>query len=163
MKPCMIGLAAALAAVVAYLWVSYEPPGVPNPPKTESKAVQPEKKSKTLAQPAQKATDADAEDKASVWMRGKLRLSQGILAGLTRADFARIKDNARAMNSLGYLEKWARADRRDYKRQLTHFALANQELIRQAEKKNLDGATLAYIQLTSSCVQCHQIVRDVKK
>ena len=37
------------------------------------------------------------------------------------------------------------------------------ELIRQAGKKNLGGATLAYTQLTLSCVHCHNVVRDAKK
>jgi hypothetical protein len=163
MKPCLIGLAAALGAA-AYLLYSYQPPGdEPVPPKVEHRPAPPKQKAIAPAQPAQEKQKADKEDKASVWMNGKLRLSQNIFAGLTRADFARIKSNAQAMNSLGYLEKWARADRRDYQRQLAHFELANRELIRQAEKKNLDGATLAYIQLTTSCVQCHQIVRDAKK
>lgn len=103
------------------------------------------------------------QDKASIWMKKKLEFSQHILAGLTEADFEKVSANAQAMNFLGYLEKWARADRPDYKRQISYFEFANQELIRQARAKNLDGATLAYNQLTVSCVQCHKIVRDGKK
>ncbi len=103
------------------------------------------------------------QDKASVWMKKKLEFSQNILAGLTESDFDKVRTNAEAMAVLGYLEKWARADRPDYKKQVAFFEFANQELIRQAKEKNLDGATLAYNQLTVSCVQCHKIVRDAKK
>jgi hypothetical protein len=39
------------------------------------------------------------------------------------------------------------------------FGSANGALVRAAEDKNLDGATLAYTQLAISCVQCHKIVR----
>jgi hypothetical protein len=104
-----------------------------------------------------------AEDKASLWMKNKLVFSQNILAGLTESDFDKIRKNAEAMNFLGYLEKWLRADMPAYKYQVSHFEFANHELIRQAKEKNLDGATLAYNQLTVSCVQCHKIVRDAKK
>ena len=41
--------------------------------------------------------------------------------------------------------------------------IVRKELIRQAERKNVSGATLAYTQLVSSCVQCHTVVRDAKK
>jgi len=96
-------------------------------------------------------------------MKKKLELSQNILAGLTEADFDKVRKNAQAMNFLGALEKWQRADKPDYKRQVSYFEFANLELIRQAGEKNLDGAALAYNQLTVSCVQCHKIVRDAKK
>jgi hypothetical protein len=36
-------------------------------------------------------------------------------------------------------------------------------LIRQADKENLDGAALAYVQLTLSCVNCHKVVRDSRQ
>jgi hypothetical protein len=106
---------------------------------------------------------AAGQEKSSIWMKKKLELSQNILAGLTESDFEKIRANAEAMGFLGYLEKWVRADRTDYKRQISHFEFAKQELIRQARDKNVEGATLAYTQLTVSCVQCHRIVRDLKK
>jgi cytochrome c556 len=103
------------------------------------------------------------QEKSSVWMKQKLEFSQKILAGLTESDFDKVRANAEAMNFMGYLEKWVRGDQPDYKKQVVFFDFANQELIRQAKEKNLDGATLAYNQLTVSCVQCHKIVRASKK
>ncbi len=102
------------------------------------------------------------EDKASVWMKKKLEFSQNILAGLTRSDFTAVHDNAEAMGYLGHLEKWVRADVPGYKQQMSYFEFANKELIREAKEKNLEGATLAYNQLTVSCVQCHKVVRGAK-
>jgi hypothetical protein len=95
-------------------------------------------------------------------MKQKLEASQNILAGLTEADFGKVRTNAEALSFLGYLEKWAHADTPNYKRQMLYYDYANRDLIRQAKEKNLDGAILAYNQLTASCVQCHQIIRDVK-
>jgi hypothetical protein len=108
-----------------------------------------------------KKKDDSAE--ASIWMKRKLEHSQKILAGLTRGDFQMIEKSAEAMRVVSYLAQWDAADRPEYKRQVRYFDDANKELIRQARNKNLNGATLAYTQLTLSCVQCHTVVRDVKK
>lgn len=103
------------------------------------------------------------EDKASVWMKKKLYLSQQILAALTKEDFEMVRKNADGLLVVGYLEKWDRAKLPEYRRQIRFFEDATKQLIHQAEKKNLSGATLAYTQMTMSCVHCHAVVRDVKK
>ncbi|MGP0065942.1 MAG: hypothetical protein ACLQGP_20375 [Isosphaeraceae bacterium] len=103
------------------------------------------------------------EKEPSVWMRQKLAASQNILAGLTKADFDAIEKNAQSMLVVGYLEKWVRADTPGYENFTKDFQYANKSLSNAAREKNLDGATLAYLQLTLSCVNCHKIVRDVGK
>jgi hypothetical protein len=108
-----------------------------------------------------KAED-DPGQKSTVWMRQKLQASQAILGGLAAADFESIGKNAQAMNIMTYLEKWARADTPAYRTQLQLFEFADRELIRAAREKDLDAATLAYTQLTISCVNCHKLVRDSK-
>jgi hypothetical protein len=95
----------------------------------------------------------------SVWMKQKLSASQNILAGLTKADFDAIKKNAESMLVVGYLEKWVRADTPGYQIMMKDFTYANKSLILAAREKNLDGATIAYVQLTFSCVNCHKLVR----
>ena len=109
---------------------------------------------------------APADEKPTDWMKQKLEMSQNILAGLTKGDFESIEANALKMNVVNYLEKQVAADQPQYKeymRQLTAFETANRDLLRQSAKKNIEGSTLAYVQLTLSCVQCHKIVRDAKK
>jgi cytochrome c556 len=102
-------------------------------------------------------------DKARAWMKQKVQFSQGILSGLTEGDFDKIRINAQAINVLTYMEKWSWADRPEYKQQMRAFEAANKELLRQAKAKNIEGATLAYNELTVSCVRCHQVVRKAKK
>jgi cytochrome c556 len=114
-----------------------------------------------VKKPAEKKPDKREE--ASVWMKKKLEHSQKILAGLTKGDFDLVKSSAQSIQLINYLEEWDRADLPEYKRQLQYFSDATKELIRQAEKKNVSGATLAYTQVTLSCVQCHTVIRDVKK
>jgi hypothetical protein len=102
-------------------------------------------------------------DEASLWMKQKLTASQLILAGLTKGDFDAIRKNASSMLAVGYLEQWFRSDVPNYKTMMKDFEYANSSLMLAAQDKNLDAATLAYLQLTVSCVNCHKIVRDVKK
>jgi len=115
-----------------------------------------------LVSPVLRAGDDD-EQKPSFWMKKKMEYSQEILAGLATEDFDAVAKNARSMNALGQLEKWLRANTPEYRTQLKVFRRANENLIERAEEKNLDGAALAYVQLTLSCVNCHKVVRDQKK
>ena len=108
--------------------------------------------------------DDQPKDKAgSLWMKQKLVASQNVLAGLTKADYGAIEKNAQSMIAVGYLEKWLRADTPGYQTMLRDFDYANKTLALAAREKNLDGATVAYLQLTLSCVNCHKIVRDGEK
>ena len=45
-------------------------------------------------------------------------------------------------------------------RQLVGRRYSVDELIRHSNEKNLDGATLAFTQMTLSCVNCHQQLRE---
>ena len=100
---------------------------------------------------------------ASVWMKAKIGLSREILLGLTEGDFDKIKTSAGALNLVHLFEGIFPKKSEEYRQQMAVFSMANKELIRQAEAKNIYGATLAYNQLTVSCVQCHVIVRNGNK
>jgi hypothetical protein len=114
------------------------------------------------ALPTRGGDDQD-ETKSSIWMKQKLVASQNVLAGLTKGDFEQIEKNAQSMLFVEHLEKWLRADTPGYQSKLKDFDYANKSLVLAAKEKNLDGATIAYIQLTLSCVHCHKVVRDSAK
>lgn len=104
--------------------------------------------------------DEQPVKKPSVWMRTKLEHSRKVLEGLAMEDFDTIAGSARSMNNLSELEKHVRANAPGYRVQLQFFRAANEELIKQADKKNLEGCALAFHQLTLSCVNCHKALRD---
>lgn len=107
------------------------------------------------------AVGQDDPDQQSFWMRKKLEFSQSILAGLATADFDAIAKSATSMKNLTLIERMARrTDAEDYRMQLGVFQFANNELIRAAKKKDVDSATVAFTQLTLSCVNCHKLLRD---
>lgn len=101
-------------------------------------------------------------ENVSYWMSRKLTLSQDVLAGLALKDFDKIVKAAGQMDRLNSIEKFVRGQNAEYRAQLDLFRYANKALIRNADQENLDGATLAFNQLTLSCVNCHKVVRDGK-
>lgn len=123
---------------------------------------------RTSAQDKPADKPAQAEDKeehpTSFWMQKKLEYTQHILSGLALEDFDQIGRSAQAMQRLGKLEAFVRRHDTDaYRTQLRVFQFANEELIRLAADKNIDGAALAFTQLTLSCVNCHKQLRSGEK
>jgi cytochrome c556 len=107
------------------------------------------------------AQDPPRED-ASYWMKRKLELSQDVLEGLALADYEKIGDSARTMQRLNAIENFVRGRNEAYRAQLEIFRYANESLIKNADKQNLDGAALAFNQMTLSCVNCHKQLREQK-
>ncbi|MCA9271035.1 MAG: hypothetical protein KDA41_21285, partial [Planctomycetales bacterium] len=50
----------------------------------------------------------------------------------------------------------------EYRQQSLEFRRAAQALKESAEKRNLDAAALAYVDVTLKCVRCHHNVRHVR-
>ena len=101
------------------------------------------------------------QDKSpSFWMKQKLTYSQRILNGLATEDYDLILQNANAMKGLDTLEFFVRQKPEGYRTHLKTFQFAVKELARNAEDKDLDGATLAFTQMTVSCVNCHKQIRS---
>ena len=104
--------------------------------------------------------EPDEPQDTSFWMRKKLEYSERILEGLAKEDYQQIGKAARSMRALSHMERWVRAGLPEYRTQLRIFENSNDQLIRHADRDELDGAALAYVQLTLSCVNCHKVVRD---
>jgi len=96
----------------------------------------------------------------NLWMKKKLELSEAVLSGLAVGDAESIQKNAEIMQTLSAIEGWSRRkDAQEYRILLNHFRDANKELIDSAAEKDLDGAALAFTQVTLSCVKCHHHLR----
>ena len=92
-------------------------------------------------------------------MQHKLQHTQFILKAIALQDFAGIQSNAAQLVKLSQMTGWQA-------RQTPEYALFSMEFRRHAEglgkaakAKNIDAATLAYTQLTFSCVSCHKHLR----
>jgi hypothetical protein len=94
------------------------------------------------------------------YMRQKLEHSKSALEELAMEDFALIAKNATAMRELSEDVRWQVSPNVNYLRLSAEFQDLAGELASKAKEKNLDGATLAYVELTMNCVKCHKLVRD---
>ena len=95
-------------------------------------------------------------------MRQKLELSGRILEGLTREDFPQIIKSAKALRAVSEAADFAepKLGRRMYRFFSLEFQEMTDEIVSTASKKNLDRATIAYLQLVINCVRCHKDARD---
>jgi hypothetical protein len=98
--------------------------------------------------------------KLTVFMRPKLEHSKAVLEGLSLENFELIDKNARALKDLSESAEWKVSPNITYLRYSIEVQRLADELIEQASRKNVDGATLAYLQLTMTCVNCHKYVRQ---
>lgn len=113
----------------------------------------------TIGDSPAKTENEQTEKSTSFWMQKKMAYSQDILRGLASADFEAIGANARQMRTLSKVEGFVRSRHANYRRQLQMFEGVCDEMIQNADEKNLAGVTLAFNQMTVCCVNCHQTMR----
>ncbi len=92
-------------------------------------------------------------------MRAKLTPTKEILEGIALNDFDMIGKNAGAIRNLLLDERWMVVQSDEYRRQTEDFRKLVEELRQAASDKNIDRATLAYVQMTFQCVRCHKTLR----
>lgn len=92
-------------------------------------------------------------------MRRKLGHSQQVLRALATADFAVMETNALRLARLSEASGWSPSKSAEYQLFTQEFRRAAEELAGAARARNIDAATVAYTQLTFSCVACHKHLR----
>lgn len=95
-------------------------------------------------------------------MRQKLDHAQRVLSGLALEDFAEIRRSADALGQLSQAAAWRVLQTPQYQTYSADFLRLSERLSQAARDKNLDGATLAYVELTVNCVNCHKHVRAIR-
>jgi cytochrome c556 len=108
------------------------------------------------------ADDDTPADREQSVMEQKLSRAQGILSGLAKEDFAAISRESTDLLALAQ-QQWIEHDTPEYRAQLKDFWITLEGIDASAKEKNLDGATLGYMQLTLSCVKCHKYLRSTQQ
>ena len=93
------------------------------------------------------------------FMREKLELSQKVLEALALENYAAISAKSKRLSAMSQAVEWQVLDNPDYVQQSAAFRRQVDAMARAADQKNLDAATLAYVRMTRSCVDCHKFVR----
>lgn len=106
---------------------------------------------------------ASAQEKLANFMRIKLEHSQKTLEGLARGDFDEIAKHAQAISLLTLDETWMVIQTPEYRERSNEFRRSVDSITAAAKNRNLEAATLAYVDATMKCVTCHQYIRQAKK
>lgn len=101
-------------------------------------------------------------NKVGEFMRVKLRHAQNILEGLAIEDFTMIAKNAQEISLLSHAAAWNVLQTDEYAKQSDEFRRTADALTKAAKDKNLDEATLKYVDLTMKCINCHKYMRKVR-
>ena len=96
------------------------------------------------------------------YMRLKLEPAKQILEGIATGDFEMIARSAQRVQTLTLDEKWMVLQSDQYSKNSQHFQRSVLQVLESARNKNLDGAALAYVQMTLNCVHCHRDMRAAK-
>ncbi len=95
-------------------------------------------------------------------MQLKLKHAQKVLEGVALEDFDAIAQNAETLGLLAQDENWQVYQTLEYRQWSADFQRIANELAKSAKRKNIDEATLAYLQLTMCCVNCHKHTRSIE-
>lgn len=109
-----------------------------------------------------KFTYAQTEKESGVKeaMRKKVAYSQQVLVGITLEDYGLIANNAEKLVELSNKTNWYSRQVPEYELFLNEFRRNAEQLMEAGKRKNLDAASLAYGQMTLSCVSCHKFLRQ---
>ncbi len=159
MRTFILALGIGIMSMVAYCQQPAAPPTTLAPPTAQVLAPPTTQVEAAKQRTGDETPRVTSEKPMSFWMARKLEFSKSILESLTKGDFEKLAKDADRMQRLGKLEGLVRRNK-DYQAQLHSFELANQELVRHSQRHNTEGATLAFNQLTTSCVACHSLLRE---
>ena len=99
------------------------------------------------------------ERAAKEFMRDKLELSQRVLEGIVTEDYDLIIAKGSKLSAMTKEADWRLFENPNYDQQSVTFRRHVDSLVKAAKNKDSDAATLAYVRITMSCVDCHKLVR----
>jgi hypothetical protein len=149
-----------VAVAVTGIWMQQSSSSA-NLAQAEDPAAQPQ----PAAEP-QDDDDKDTDDQKkrdrplSEFMQQKLDASSEILRGLMIDDLELVEENSDKLLKMSREEKWRASNDMMYLQHSAQFGNAVDELRQKAKDKSMDGASLAWINVTMSCIQCHNWVRN---
>jgi hypothetical protein len=117
------------------------------------------------AKPSAKAADKEKAPVKKVvlraFMRKKLAAAQSLLEGLVVEDFDQIAEGTKQLKATAGAAEFMVSQDKEYIEHADDFRRVLNKLAVAAKEKRLDGATLAYLDMTLGCVECHKHVRNL--
>ena len=95
-------------------------------------------------------------------MLKKLKNAQLVLEGIAIADYAKITRGAEELLQASRQAEWFVFRTPRYQMHTNDFQRSAETMIQRAKDRNVEGAALAYFEMTMTCVRCHQHVRGIR-
>ena len=96
-------------------------------------------------------------------MRQKLDHAQALLGAVVLGDHAQVERIAGELVLLSEASTWSPLQTPQYLHHAADFREAARSLAEEARARDIDGVSLAYMEMTLSCVQCHKHVRGARR
>jgi hypothetical protein len=109
-----------------------------------------------------KAEQKGKPDVKAEVMKKKLALAQKLLEGLALEEFEKVKTAADDLVVVRQHAAFMAVKTAKYENFTNDFQKNLEEIQAAAKKKNLEAASLGYVEMTLTCVRCHQYVRSEK-
>ena len=113
-----------------------------------------------LAMVALSAAPAAAQQDLGNLMRQKLDRAQGLFEAVVLARFPAVARYAGDLLRISEQSTWTPMTAPAYLRYAGEFQEAARSLGQAAAARDIDEVSTAYMTLTSSCVQCHRLLRE---
>ena len=96
-------------------------------------------------------------------MRQKLDHAQALPGAVVLGDHAQVERIAGELVLLSEASTWSPLQTPQYLHHAANFREAARSLAEEARARDIDGVSLAYMEMTLSCVQCHKHVRGARR
>jgi hypothetical protein len=115
-----------------------------------------------VAHGEQKEQKAEQSEKTTVelLMQDKLEHVKSVLDGMVNEDYDKISEHAEMLGLISRAASWHVVDLDEYDSFSDRFQQASTKLLGAAKQENRDAVTLQYLQLTLSCIECHQYLHS---
>ncbi len=125
------------------------------------KAAEPRKAEEPPASPPGRPEKSeDPKHILSKFMRQKLQASSQILEGLCTEDLEMVSEGSAVLLQMSNEERWRVSNDIMYRRYSQEFATAVEELQKESKDQDMDGTSLAWVNVTMKCLKCHEWVRN---
>ena len=95
-------------------------------------------------------------------MQQKLDHSQQLLAAVVLGNHVNVERYANELVLISEASTWSPLQTPEYLHHASDFRETANSLIEEANARNIDGVSLAYMEMTLTCVQCHKHVRGAR-
>jgi hypothetical protein len=105
---------------------------------------------------------AEAQDPVATLMKAKAGYAHRLLDAVVLGQLDTVRDQAFRLKAVAETEDWNVMKTPDYVRESETFIRTADRLLQSTASRSPEAVALAYVELTLSCVRCHQYVNDLR-